>query len=184
MQSNLPRCDQTPDQLLYKPTSSCACLPVVSQATVAPLEINHRNALWSISIFGYLLDYAFDGYIAHLLQNLATILVLSNPSSTRQPALVLACLLCRRQRWLLLRFFIATHSGASTCIAICWTTRLMATLQTFFKTWLQQWFRHCYSALCLAADPYFGITPPITRCFGKPKSWPAPRQVLRVRPCC
>ena len=71
---------------------------------MAPLEINHRNALWSISIFGYLLDYALDGYIADLLQNLATTLVFSNPSSTRQPALVLACLLRRRQRWLLLRF--------------------------------------------------------------------------------
>ena len=71
-----------------------------------------------------------------------------------------------------MRFSIATHSGASigsTYIAICWTTRLMATLQTFSKTWLQQWFRHCYSALCLAADPYLGITPTITRCFGKPK---------------
>ena len=45
----------------------------------------------------------------------------------------------------------------------------MATLQTFFKTWLQQWICHCYSARCLAADPYFGITSPITRCFGKPK---------------
>ena len=165
MQSSLPKCDQTPNQLLYKPTSSCACLPVVSQATVAPLEINHRNALWNISIFGYLLDYAFDGYIAHLLQNLAAMLVLSNPSSNRQPALVLARLLCRRQGWLLLRFFIATHSGASPCIVICWTTRLMATLQTFFKTWLQQWFRHCYSTLCLAADLHSGITPPITRCF-------------------
>ena len=71
---------------------------------MASLEIFHRNALWSIYVYCYLLDYALDGYTADLLQDLATIVV-----------------------------------------------------------------RHCYSALCLAADPYFGITSPITRCFGKPK---------------
>ena len=90
-------------------------MPVVSQAVVAPLEIFHRNALWTIYVYCYLLEYALDGYIADLLQDLATTVV-----------------------------------------------------------------RHCYSALCLAADLYFGITPPITRCFEKPKNWPAPCQLLCV----
>ena len=72
-------------------------------------------------------------------------------SCTSPPALVLACLLCRRQRWLLLRLIVAMHSGSSPSLAICWTMRLTATSQTFFKTWQQ----YCFSQIHPVPDNTF-----------------------------